>query len=68
VSRNPLEDVKKALRRIGPESEDSVTDAAATLYECPGCERVYISEAMNSCPECSIAVEKVSSTEHSVAD
>lgn len=40
-----------------PETE-SDSDTSPSLYKCPDCETTYISEEMQSCPECGGAVEQ----------
>lgn len=48
----------------GTESADDTTttepddDPSPTLYKCPECETTYISEEMQSCPECHCAVDR----------
>ena len=52
------------LRELFGDSTDSssteaVERSTASLYECPSCETVYISEGMQSCPECEARVDTV---------
>lgn len=39
-------------------TESTDDDTSATLYKCPKCETTYISEEMESCPECGGAVDR----------
>lgn len=44
---------------LSDRSEDSASETAAQLYECPACETVYIDDGMQSCPECDARVVQV---------
>jgi Zn finger protein HypA/HybF involved in hydrogenase expression len=51
------------LRELFGDSTESATEPAerdaSSLFECPACETVYISEEMQSCPECGERVDHV---------
>jgi rubrerythrin len=57
----PLERIKALLYggRTDQVSGETERQTSTTLYECPACETVYISEGMESCPECGDGVEHV---------
>lgn len=42
----------------GSRETESGSDASPTLYKCSKCETTYISEEMESCPECGSAVDR----------
>lgn len=57
----PLERLQTLLegRRSDSVSDGSTPQTTATLYECSVCETVYISEAMEECPECDADLTRV---------
>jgi rubrerythrin len=60
VAKDPV-DWLRAL--FGDSTETPPTETpearASSLFQCPSCETVYISEEMQSCPECGERVDHV---------
>lgn len=49
-----------AARDGGP-PDDETGETGAYVYECPGCEEVYLSEAPHSCSACGETTTRVAS-------
>lgn len=60
VLRNLRSNVPDA-GRAAHEEPLSRTDGGASvgLYECPGCEVTYVSEGLESCPDCGAGVYSI---------
>lgn len=52
------DDTQDAESATTQATESTDDDTSATLYKCPECETTYISEEMESCPECGGAVDQ----------
>lgn len=53
------DDADKRLDGDEAETGDTVGTDAAGLYSCSSCGTTYISETMDTCPDCETAVESV---------
>ena len=61
VRQGPLAWLRSLLEDTNTDSPSGTAapERSTTLYECSACETVYISEAMEACPECERSLDQV---------